>query len=266
MSEHGRLGFDFPKTACLLIHGFGGSPFEMEPLVPELEALGCHIDLPTLPGHGTTIAEFRRTFFQDWLACAEERFIKLTENNDLVIPIGFSMGASIALILAARYQAFAHVQAAVALAPAYDLYRFLPLKRLAFRLSASLLQYIRPVLPIPVSGQESRDMAPYKGYEGYLCLPQMVSLGKGLSTMRSLLSNLSCPLLMMFEVRDSICRPEAALYIAQSISSANVSVHLLRMAENVTSHHMLTTHRDTREKVASETADFVRQAIIGHRC
>ncbi len=41
------------KTTCLLIHGFAGSTFEMEPLAPGLEALGCTVDIPTLPGHAS---------------------------------------------------------------------------------------------------------------------------------------------------------------------------------------------------------------------
>ena len=86
-------------TACLLLHGFGGSPFEMEPLVPGLTSLGCTVDLPTLPGHDSSVGEFRRTFFPDWLAYAEDRYLSLCRSHKLVIPNGFSMGGSLALLM-----------------------------------------------------------------------------------------------------------------------------------------------------------------------
>lgn len=248
-----------PKTACLLLHGFGGTPFDVEPLIPGLEALGCTVDLPTFPGHGTSIAEFRRTFFPDWLAHAEERFLTLAQSHDLVIPIGFSMGGSIALTLAAKHAALPQAGGVIGLAPAYRLCGFFPFNPhtswLAF---TPLLQYIRPEIPIPGSSAESDAIAPFRGYESPVCLPQLHSLVQGLKSMRALLPNLTCPLLMLYDVNDSVCQPEFALSIAREVAACDVSLRLLRMKEHITSHHMLTTHRDTRDKVAQEVAAFVR--------
>lgn len=251
-----------PKTACLLLHGFGGTPFEVEPLIPGLEALGCTVDLPTYPGHSGDIAEFRRTFFSDWLAHAEERFLALTQCHDLVIPIGFSMGGSIALTLAAKHSKLSQTGGVVGLAPAYQVYRFFPFnRRRSWLILTPLLQYIRPEIPVSASNPESDAIAPFRGYENSICLPQLHSLAQGLKRMRALLPELSCPLLMQYEVNDGICQPEAALRIARDVAAQDISVRLLRMNEHTTSHHMLTTHRDTKDAVAGETAAFVKRRM-----
>ena len=52
-------------TACLLVHGFGGSPFEVLPVAEALEASGFPVSAPTLPGHDTSIDDWRRTGWKD---------------------------------------------------------------------------------------------------------------------------------------------------------------------------------------------------------
>lgn len=247
------------KTACLLIHGFAGSPFEMEPLQPALEALGCTVDIPTLPGHDSTLAQFRRTFFSDWLAFAEQRFFTLRRTHKRVIPIGFSMGGAIALTLAAK-----HDPAAVAaLAPPYKVYSLLPLnRRTSWLVLTPLLQWLRPELPMPAPKPESRALAPYRGYDSVLCLPQLHSLKKGAAAMRKALPQLRCPLLLLSAANDRICPPGGALAIAGAVRSSDLAVRFLPIAEQTTSHHMITTHIETREQVGGEIADFVKKHCI----
>ena len=242
------------KTACLLMHGYAGSPFEMEPLVPGLEGLGCDVDLPTLPGHDTSINDFRQTFFPDWLGHIRERLLILQECHDQVILIGFSMGGAIALSLAAEHAP----AAAVALSPPWQAYRLFPLKRHSWLALTPLLKYFRPEIPLPPPKPESRAIAPFKGYDGPLCLPQLHSLEQGVRAMRGLLPKLACPLLMLYDLNDRVCPPDFALSIARATSSQDICMRMTRMRETVTSHHMITTHRDTRQIVIAEVNRFVR--------
>jgi len=239
------------------LHGFGGTPFEMEPLVPALEELGCTVVLPAYPGHGTTVDDFRTTFFPDWLGCAERHFLALTREHARVLLIGFSMGGSIALSLAAKHRVLPQLVGVVALSPVYDLYR----RELLFRSFGAgvrgLWKKWRPQhLEQKTTSSESRRIAPYQGYEKVLCLPQVLSLAKGLRGMKVLLPDLACPLFMMSEVNDRISPPDTALAIARAVASRDVSVRWVRMLERITSHHMLTTHRDTRDQVAAAVAEF----------
>ncbi|MFS0784392.1 alpha/beta hydrolase [Bacillus sp. 1P06AnD] len=91
------------RTACLCIHGFTGSPLEIEPLLSFLQKNGSwDIFAPTLPGHcdGKGCAAVRK---EEWLDCVEHCLQKILEAYEHVYLVGFSMGGIIASVLAAKY-------------------------------------------------------------------------------------------------------------------------------------------------------------------
>lgn len=246
------------RVACLLLHGFGGTPFEMEPLAAPLKALGCTVDLPTLPGHDGDIGHFHKTFYPDWLAHAEERFLSLGASHDSVFLVGFSMGGSIALTLAARYARHPALKGVAALAPAWRIYRLSAIRpKTAWLLLAPLLRHCKKTIALPPPHPESRAIAPFAGYDKTLYLPHVHSLAQGVAGMRRLLHELVCPLLLLCDARDSVCPPDGALRIARASSSVDMLFRLYRMRETVTSHHMLTTHRETGAAVANEVTAFI---------
>ncbi|MDL2316850.1 alpha/beta fold hydrolase [Desulfovibrio sp. OttesenSCG-928-A18] len=246
-----------PNTACLLLHGFGSSPFEMQGLVPGLRELGCSVDSAPFPGHDASIEEFRKSFYPDWYASAKERYEALVREHERVVCIGFSMGASITLSLAAELADDARLAGAFCFAPAYGVYRLLPLGRMSWIVLTPLLQYIRPVIPLAPASKKSREIAPYQGYEGTLYLPQLHSMARGIKNMRERLPRVRCPLYLMYDLKDSICPAEFGLKIARAVSSTDLTLRYTRIREKVTSHHMLTTHQETRDFAAAEVRAFV---------
>jgi carboxylesterase len=246
-------------AACLLLHGFGGSPFEMEPLVPVLEELGCAVELPVLPGHDSTPEEFRRTFFTDWLGHAEKCCQRLQRRHSKVIPVGFSMGGSLALFLAARYSPCGVVSLAapMRLNPSFS---FSP-RAAVWRFFLPLLRHVRPVIPRRPPKLESRAIAPYRGYEGASYLPQLHSLAQGLAELRGMLPDIRCPALIMHDARDRSSWPGSALLIAHKAASPDLTLIYTRIQERITSRHMLTTHRETREQTAAAIRAFVSRIL-----
>lgn len=90
--------------ACLLIHGYTGGPYEIEPLSNFLkEETSWHIEVPTLPGHGRKLA-LENVSHKKWISAAEDSLIQLLTKYDEVYLIGFSMGGMIASYLAAKYK------------------------------------------------------------------------------------------------------------------------------------------------------------------
>ena len=88
---------------CLLIHGFTGSPFEVEPLTHYLQKkTDWRLAVPTLPGHGEVL-NLKGILHHQWLECAENALKELLNVCEEVYVIGFSMGGLIAGILAAKY-------------------------------------------------------------------------------------------------------------------------------------------------------------------
>ncbi|WP_077324378.1 alpha/beta hydrolase [Virgibacillus siamensis] len=88
---------------CLVIHGYTGGPYEVDPLVTYLkEHTDWHVEVPTLPGHGKKLA-LHNVPHTKWLETAEEKMKQLKEKYDTIYVIGFSMGGMIASYLAAKY-------------------------------------------------------------------------------------------------------------------------------------------------------------------
>ena len=88
----------------LVLHGFTGSPASMRPWAEDLHARGYAVELPLLPGHGTTWVDGNRSTWRDWYAAAEDAFERLAAANDRVVVVGLSMGGCLTLRLAAEKQ------------------------------------------------------------------------------------------------------------------------------------------------------------------
>lgn len=91
------------RIGVLLSHGFTGSPVSMKPWGEFLAELGYAVEVPRLPGHGTTWQEMNKTSWADWYAEITRAFEKLSAENDAVVVAGLSMGGALVLRLAADH-------------------------------------------------------------------------------------------------------------------------------------------------------------------
>ena len=89
-------------TGFLLIHGMSGTPVELRYVANGLARAGYTVSCPQLPGHCGTLEELRRTGWRDWLAGVEQSLAELEQRCDHVFVGGLSMGAVLALKVAAR--------------------------------------------------------------------------------------------------------------------------------------------------------------------
>jgi carboxylesterase len=90
----GRLGF-------LLIHGLGGTPMELRYVAQGLARAGHTVHVPQLAGHCATVEELKATGWTDWHASVEREHDRLKAGCDAVVVGGLSVGAILALHLAA---------------------------------------------------------------------------------------------------------------------------------------------------------------------
>jgi len=91
------------KVGCLIIHGFGGSIYEVEPLAEYLANKGFEVSCPQLKGHTGNRQDMRKATYEDWIRSAEEELLKLKKKADDIAIIGFSMGGLIGVNLACKY-------------------------------------------------------------------------------------------------------------------------------------------------------------------
>lgn len=91
--------------AILLLHGFGGGPWEVEPLAEALRAVGCLAAVPTIRGlSGSSRREMGRCSYEDWIYAAEQAYKALRKQSDNIVLAGFSTGGLIAVHLALKYK------------------------------------------------------------------------------------------------------------------------------------------------------------------
>jgi len=90
------------RTGFLLIHGLSGTPVELRYIANGLVRAGHTVACPQLAGHCGTLEELRSTGWQDWLASVETALERMREHCDHVFVGGLSMGAVLALKVAAR--------------------------------------------------------------------------------------------------------------------------------------------------------------------
>ncbi|MBY0431378.1 MAG: alpha/beta fold hydrolase [Rhodospirillales bacterium] len=90
------------RAGFLLIHGLTGTPTEMRFVGKGLAQAGFTVLGPRLAGHCGTEADLLLTGWPDWFASVEAAFDRLKAECDHVFACGLSMGAVLALHLAAR--------------------------------------------------------------------------------------------------------------------------------------------------------------------
>lgn len=91
------------KIGVLLVHGFTGSPASMRPWAEYLNAHGYTVNVPLLSGHGTKVEDLNLVKWQEWPAKVESELQSLLASCEKVFLIGFSMGGTTSLNIAARY-------------------------------------------------------------------------------------------------------------------------------------------------------------------
>jgi carboxylesterase len=93
------------SIGVLILHGFTGTPENVNTIAPPLEALGLPCSLPTLRGHGRESPEaLRNVTWQEWIEDAKNALFELLEENEKAIIVGHSMGGMITLNLAVDYE------------------------------------------------------------------------------------------------------------------------------------------------------------------
>jgi carboxylesterase len=91
----GRVGF-------LLVHGLGGTPLELKFVAKGLARHGSTVHCCQLAGHCGDERDLLATDWHDWYASVEAGLDHLRERCDTIIAGGLSMGAVLALHLAAQ--------------------------------------------------------------------------------------------------------------------------------------------------------------------
>jgi len=87
----------------LVLHGFTGSPYSMRPLGESLANQGYTVEVPRLPGHGTSLEDLFDVRFEDWIGAVEAAYADLAARTSSVAAVGLSFGGGMSVWLAEHH-------------------------------------------------------------------------------------------------------------------------------------------------------------------
>jgi carboxylesterase len=233
------------SPGVVAVHGFGGTPFEVELIVDVARDLGLAALAPLLPGHGTHATKLAGTRFQDWSQAVDAAVERL---GAPVILAGFSLGSLLCLDFAARRPEA--VKALILLSNAVWLTAPFP------RWALTLVEHLRvPDFMLPKRGSDIADDVSRRTHVSYDAHPvhAAIEVRRSGERLREKLSLVRCPTLVLHGAHDRVCPVSNAWRVAERIGSDDCRVVIFPR-----SHHVLT--RDVeRQAVRREiTAFFAR--------
>jgi carboxylesterase len=229
----------------LVLHGFTGNPQSMRGLAEAFAAAGFAVELPLLPGHGTSVDDMLTTDWSDWSTAAEAAYADLAGRCDRVVVAGLSMGGSLTAWLASRHPEIAGI---VCVNPALSV---------PAEIVAALTEMIEGgVDRIPAIGGDVADPAGReKAYDATPLAP-MLSLAAAADELRDHLGKIACPVLIMNSPQDHVVDPVNSDLLAEGVSGPVERVTLER------SYHVATLDYD-KDIVDERAVEFARRVTSG---
>lgn len=90
-------------VGVLFCHGFTGTPQGLRPWAAQVAAAGYSVELPLLPGHGTSWQEMNRSTWKDWYGAVDAALSDLRQRCSTIFVAGISMGGCLSLRLAEEH-------------------------------------------------------------------------------------------------------------------------------------------------------------------
>lgn len=229
---------------ALICHGFTGSPQSMKPLARAFADAGFTVELPLLPGHGTTPEEMAETRWADWSAAIERAYEDLSSRCDKVVVAGLSMGGALTAWLGSRHP---EIVALIAVNPLVDPHApiWQGLLDTATAHDTGFLAAIGSDIAAPGVVESAYDAIP---------VAPLLDLTGPLEELVEALPKISSPSLIFVSPQDHVVDPSSSQLWAERSSGP---VHLVNLAD---SYHVATLDYD-RERINSESVRFAQERL-----
>jgi carboxylesterase len=233
------------RAGALCLHGFTGSPSSMRPVAEAFAAAGFSVELPRLPGHGTSVDDLQVTGWHDWSSEAEAGYQRLATRCEHVVVAGQSMGGALALWLGTRHPGIAGL---VCINP------------LTQPLPAEVLHMVRGMVAagetmIPGSGSDIADPdVTDASYDGTPLVP-VLSLMDALEGLQASFELVTMPVLLLTSRQDHVVDPAQSDHVAALVKGPVERMTLER------SYHVATLDYD--RALVQETAVHFARRVTG---
>jgi carboxylesterase len=232
------------SVGALVVHGFTGTPQSMRGLAQAFADAGFTVELPLLPGHGTSLDHMLTTGWDDWTSAAEAAYDDLAARCEQVVVAGLSMGAALTLWLASRHTEIAGIVLVNPVAPP----------------PGSAAEAVEGLEALAAAGMVAMDaIASDIAIEGVTELAYeqtpvkpLISLFSNAEELAGRLDSVTCPVLLMNSPEDHVVPPEHSEHVAASVAGPLERVVLDR------SYHVATLDHD-RELIEERAVEFARR-------
>jgi carboxylesterase len=230
------------RAGALVLHGFTGNPQSMRGLAQAFAAAGFTVELPLLPGHGTSIEDMVETGWHDWSTAVEAAYQDLAARCERVVVAGLSMGGTLATWIAAHHPEVAGLIAInAAVEPATE-------ETIGFlRQTVESGTEILPAIGSDVADPDSKELA----YEGTPLRP-LLTLMEAQEDIDPRLGEIRCPVLILTSRNDHVVPPTASDYLAERVSGPVERVWYDR------SYHVITLDYDKAD-VEARAVEFAKK-------
>jgi carboxylesterase len=228
---------------ALVVHGFTGAPSSMRGLASAFAAAGFHVELPLLPGHGTSVADMMATSWADWLAEAEAAYQRLAVRSSKVVVAGLSMGGALTLRLGADHPEIAGL---VCINPATR-----PQGDDMIGAIRSMLDAGTETLPAIGSDIADPDQSEI-AYDATPLGPLLSLMVDGLAPLADALAGIRVPLLLCSSPQDHVVEPAQSDFLEATYGGPVERILLER------SFHVATQDYD-RELIETRAVEFARR-------
>ena len=231
------------SAGVLVLHGFTGNPSSMRLQAEAFAALGYHVELPRLPGHGTTLDDMLTTSWADWSGAVEAAYQRLAARTESIVVMGLSMGGSLTLWTGLHHP---EVKGLVCVNPATR-----PQPDDVLAMLAEMLDEGTAVMPAIGSDIADPDVAEI-AYDGTPVKPLLSLNNDGLAPMVDRYGELTMPILVFVSHNDHVVEPANSEHLAANVGGDCDLVWLDR------SFHVATQDFD-RDLITSRAVAFVAQ-------
>jgi carboxylesterase len=236
--------------SCLLLHGLGGGPYELNPLIKALEADGLSVSVPLMPGHEGPGPVMPASCWRDWAAAAESAFDTMASDGMPVVVLGFSTGGTLALYLASRRPVARLVLMAPFLAIRHS--GLIPLQPGSYLRHLARVMPNLPRRPPAVRDPEMRRWVAAAAHFRTFSIPATLSALELIEVVKPLVPAITVPTLIIQGELDTVVEPDRASWLHRNLGSTQKT--LVRLPH---SDHLVALDRE-RKQVIELIRDFVR--------
>lgn len=253
-------GIDKSVPAVFLIHGLGGTQYDLGSMHKRLKNAGFVTHSLTLPGHGTTPEDLVNVTAEQWMDAVTAKYHEVAAQHDSFHIMGMCMGSLLATELAKRQR---HTRGKlVALAPpiyidGWGTAWYTPLRHIVYYIPGlNRTMKVEEEDPFGIKNEQLRAIVKAKFARGeafhykwvpIACVRQVDRLRRWVMTG---LKNMVTETLVIHAREDELTSLASANYLVEQIGGAKARMVVL---EN--SYHMICVDND-REQVARNVLEF----------